>query len=67
MKIRGVNWFYSIGWRGVAGEPGCGWIIQPSWRVAVGWWKYGDVVAGPFKTRREARDAKKKLDEQRWT
>jgi len=39
------------------------WLVQPGERVCKGGYHYGWPMAGPFRTRREARDAKKLLME----
>ena len=37
-----------------------GWMLQPCHRVREGWWKYDRPIAGPFKTKREALEEKRR-------
>jgi hypothetical protein len=39
------------------------WLVQPAWRVCKGGYQYGEPIAGPYRTRREAREAHRALRE----
>lgn len=53
--------FLAVNWKGTKGKPGCGWVVQPCYRVSRGHWKYYPPVAGPFKTKREATEMKRAM------
>lgn len=59
--------FLAINWKGKSEiDPREGWVVQPCERVRRGHWRCEKSIAGPFRTQKAARSAKRFLETIEW-
>jgi len=60
--------FLAINWKGGSGmvDVRKGWMIQPARRIHRGHWHYELPIAGPFRTKKAAKEFKKLLMDSGW-